>query len=279
MRRKMSKIAGAVALVVLLQLYPVAARAQGIVTSLSATEVAIALQKALNGTAIHLHNRGPLTHGSYHATNASSIKFPANISGGPGMRTRFTLPDESRVILRRRYGYYVDHVRSTGIFVSAGADAFTLSVTLAAQGPALVGTCVRLRAPAAPCAALGDAALPAVAWRDARVDIVLKPVAFDESLAFDVQSVAIGGVFDVGAACEWPLLGARLCASLNRQSQRIRTRVANAITASLNDDDVRRAVAAGIRQHLDTVAEVPLLAVQRVSMRGGLLTIGLGFGR
>ena len=277
-RGLMFKVVCVIALALSLQFAPTAAHAQ-LSTTLSAVEVAATLQNTLGGTTVTLQNLGSLKGSSYHLENASSIKVPASVTGIPGQRTRFTLPDESRVILGRRYGYYVDRIVSNGFFVSAGAETFTFSLTFPSDRPALVGTCVRLRAPAMPCATLGEAALPAVEWRDARIDILLRPAVLDGNVTLDVQDVVIAGVFDFGKACAWPLLGARLCASLNKQSQRLRSRVASQVKTKLNSDEVREAVAAGVRQYLDSKLNEPLLRVRRISMQNSQLTIALGLGR
>jgi hypothetical protein len=255
------------------------AYAQLLTQTLSGVDVATALQNALGGTTVHLHNLGPFANGSYHAANASSIKLPARISGAPGQRSTFSLPDATTSVLGRRYAYYIDHVRSNGVFVTAGPDSFTVSVTLASPGPALVGTCVRLKSPPAPCTGFGEASLPAIEWRDARIDIVAKPIVVDRSLALDVQSVTIVGDFDIGKTCAWPVLGTKLCALVNRQSQRLRSQLAQQAKATLNTADLQRAVAAGVRAYLDTSLNAPLLGIRRVAMQNGQLTIGLGFGR
>lgn len=258
---------------------PQVAHAQSIVQSLSAGMVAAAIEKALTGTSVHLHNHGALVGDSYHVANASSIKLPSELAGAPGRRTYFTLPDSSTTLLGRRYGYYVDHVRSTGVFVTAAADSFTISITLAAPGPALVGTCVRLKSPAAPCATLGDGVLPAIDWREGRIDIIAKPIALERSLSFDVQTVTIGGIFDVGKTCEWPLLGPRLCTLVNKQSQRLRLKVAEQVKTALNDRDVRRTIAHGVRQYFDETLSEPLLGIRSVTMRDGALVVVLALGR
>lgn len=256
-----------------------AATAQSLTQTISGSELASRLQTALGPTTVHLHNFGPLKSASYHAANASSIKVPAALSGEPGQRTYFTLPDASTVLLGRRYGYYVDHVRSTGVFVTAGADAFTISITLASPGPALVGTCVRLKVPDQPCSALAGGVQPSVEWRDARIDIVAKPVVSRRSIALDIESVAISGDFDVGQACEWPLIGKRLCAALNRQSLRLRQKVAEQVKSSLNTPELRIAVAAAVREYLDTTLELSAFGVRRVVMQDGQLVIAIALGR
>ena len=256
----------------------VAAHAQTLTLKVSGSDIAASLQTALAGTAVHLHDLGPLKDGSTYAVNASSIKLPPTAGGAPGRRTYFSLPDASTTLLGRRYGYYVDHVRSTGVFVTAGADTFTISITLDAPGPALVGTCVRLTATPQPCA-LGDKVMPSVAWRDARIDIVAKPIVVGRSLALDIQTVTINGAFDVGKACEWPLLGGRLCAVVNRLSTRLRQQVAEQIRGSLNTPDLRAVVAAGVRTYLDTNLEAAVFGVRRVSMLDGTLSIAVALGR
>jgi hypothetical protein len=254
------------------------AQAQLLIKTVPAADVAAAVQRALGATGVHLHSLGTLTGDSYYAANASSIKVPAAITGTPGQRTSFSLPDETRTVLRRRYGYYVNHVRSSALLVAANADSFTISLTLAADGPALVGTCVQLATPNRPCTFAGDGVLPGIAWQDGRIDITAKPIVVGRSLALEVQSVAIGGTFDVGQTCAWPLVGARLCATVNRQSQRLREQIAARVKEALNTTDVQRAVATGVRQYLDNLNE-PLLGIRRVSMRDGQITVGLGIGR
>jgi hypothetical protein len=254
------------------------AQAQFAIT-VPASEVAASLQKTLGDTTIHLHNKGPLTGGTYHQENASSIKVPARVSGRPGQRTRFTIPDESRVVLGRRYGYYIDHVRSTGVFVAAGADTFTLTITLASQGPALVGTCVQLRAPVQACTTFGESSLPPVEWKDARVEIIAKPAVINRKVALDVQSVVIGGTFEVGKVCEFPLLGTRLCASITRKTDMLRARVASQVKTMLNSPMVRTQIAEGVRAYLDTTLNEPLLSVGSIDMADGSVTIRPRLGR
>ena len=254
------------------------ARADIYSTSVSGAQIATSLQQTLGGTTVHLHNLGPLINGSYYQANASSIKVPAKVSGIPGQRTYFPLPEETKTVLGNRYGYYFNHVRSTGVFVTANADSFTISITLASNGPALVATCVRVRT-GLPCAASGTTRLPSIEWQEARIDIIAKPIVVSRSIAVEVDSVVINGDFDIGQSCELPLVGARLCAAVNRQSQRIRTRVAAQVKNALNAPDVRAAAAAGVRQYLDTNLNEPLVDISRVAMQNGQVMIGLGFGR
>ena len=260
------------------QFVAVAGHAQLFSQTIPGSELATQLQTALSATQIHLHNLGPLKSDSYYQAHASSIKIPASVTGIPGQRTYFSLPDASTIVLDRRYGYYVDHVRSNGLFVTANADSFTISITLASSGPALVGTCVRLKHPQTPCTTLGETLLPGVQWRDARIDIIAKPVVRNRSIALDIDNVVIGGEFDAGSACEWPFVGARLCAAINRQSQRLRSRVADQVKANLNSVDVRDAVAAGVRQYLDANLNAAAFAVKRVAMKEGQLLIAVGLG-
>lgn len=259
-----------------LQLAATFASAQQI--TLAGSEIATQVQAVLGATTVHLHNLSPLRNGSYHAANASSIKLPPAV-GGPGQRTYFDLPEAGTTILGRRYGYFVDHVRSTGVFVSAAPDSFTITITLGSAGPALVGTCARIKPPQIACATLGADALPAIEWRDARVDIVARPMVFGRSLAMDVQSVTLGGDFDVGGTCQFPLLGTRLCAAVNRQSVRMRQSLSERIKAELNTAAVRTTTAAAVRAYLDTTLTEPLIGIRRVSMQDGQVRIGVALGR
>lgn len=257
---------------------PQAARAQSelISISLPAPSLASALQRALERTEIRLHNLGPLRNGSYHQPMASSVKFrPAE---GPGRRTRFTLPEQGTVVLGRRYGYFVDNLRGDGIFVLPQPDRFTLTLTLKQSGPALVGRCVWVRS-GAPCATLGEAQMPGIAWSGARVDIDMVPIRLGSSLAFEATTVSIGGTFDVAAACAYPVVGSQICRAIDRASVRVRAKVAEEVKRALNDAAIKREVAAAVREHLDKTAEISILGVRRVSMQDGVVTIGLGLGR
>ena len=109
--------------------------------------------------------------------------------------------------------------------------------------------------------------------------MVTKPIVVDRSLALDVQTVSIGGAFDIGNVCEWRLLGTRLCTLVNNQSQRLRQRITDQVKASLNTPEIRSAVALGVRKYLDTDLNAPLLGVRRVSMQDGQLAIALALGR
>jgi hypothetical protein len=258
---------------------PVVAQSAVFSTTLAASDVASALTAALAKTQVHLHNHGPLVNGSVHASSASSIKWSAGLDGGVGRRTRFTIPDSSRVIGGRRYGYYVDHVRAQGVFIAPQPDRLTITLLLQSNGTALVGSCVRQGQSPAPCGVFGADAMPGISWRDARIDIDVVPVMFGGSLAFEATMVVIGGTFDVGAACGWPIIGARLCRLLQQQTEALKVRVAMDVKASLNADAVKRDIAAAVRSHLDGVVQVPLLGIRRVEMRDGEIKIGLGLGR
>jgi hypothetical protein len=263
------------ALIGLLAALPVAAAQTGLQVDVSAYDAAAGLSQALQKVVIHLHNHGPIRNGSVHLAEASSVKWPA--AEGPGRRVRFTLPDASRVILGRRYGYYVDHVRADGIDVAAQPDRLTATIFLNATGPALVGKCVRLVSPAVACERLGERQMPGIEWTGARVDIDMVPIAHGGSIAFEATGVSIGGAFDIGQVCDLALIGARLCLTINNRTQALRLKLAAEIKASLNQPQVRRDVAAAFRQHLDTVAQVPVLAVRRVVMSESVLRIGFGF--
>lgn len=240
----------------------------------TASDLAAALHDALAGVQVHLHNHGRLVGSSYHASNAASIKWPAK--DGPGKRDRFTLPDASRVVLGRRYGYYVNHVRAEGIFVAPQPDRLTATLLLRSNGPSLMGKCVTVARPETPCGIGGEAAMPAVEWRDARIDVDLVPIVYHGSLAFNVGEVTISGDIGVGAACSWPVVGMRLCSALNRALETTRKKIADEVRSSLNDPDVKKSVAAAVRDYLDKGAQVPILGVKRVSMADGIVRIGLG---
>jgi hypothetical protein len=253
------------------------AAAQLFTTEVQGTTIATALQTGLAGTKVHLHNLGPLKDGTYFSGNASSVKWP--ISFGPGQRAYFTVPEASQTVLGRRYSYFVNHVRSDGIFVASGNDSFTLTITLKSTGPALVGKCVRVRAPVRDCIGLGEADLPAINWNDAKVEIELFPIRVGSSLAFEVRNVVIGGAFVLGQACDLPLVGVRLCAAVTKQTDQLRAKVGAQVKASLNSPMIRKAVAAAVRDQLNTTAQIPILGVRSVVMSGGVVRIGLGLGQ
>ncbi len=244
---------------------------------ISASDLAAALHQALVGVQIHLHNHGPLKGSSYHAPNAASIKWPAK--DRPGHRDRFTLPDASRVVLGRRYGYYLNHLRTDGVFIAPQPDRLTATLLLKSNGAAFVGKCAVVGKPDTACGLGGESAMPEIIWRDARIDIDLVPVAFQGSLAFDVSTVVISGDIGVGAACGWPVVGSRLCSALNNGLDATRKKIAAEVRQSLNDAEVKRGVAAAVRDYLDRTAEVPVLGVKRVLMQDGFVRVGLGFGR
>lgn len=258
-----------------LGLHPAIAQSVLIEHRMAASDVAAALHQALAGVQIHLHNLGPLKGSSFHAANAASIKWPAK--DGPGRRDRFSLPDASHVVLGQRYGYYLNHVRADGIFVAPQPDRLTATLLLkSSAGAAFVGKCVVVAKPQSACRIAGESAMPSLDWRDARIDIDLVPVAHRDSLVFEVSAVAISGDIAVGTVCNWAVVGAKLCASLNSTAETTRKKIAAEIRTSLNDDQVKRNVAASVRDYLDKTAEVPLLGVKRVVMQDGFVTVGLG---
>jgi hypothetical protein len=253
------------------------ATAQIFTTEVPGVKIATALQTALNGTKVHLHNLGPLKNGSYVLANAASVKWP--ISAGPGLRTYFDIPEASHTLLGRRYSYFIDHVRSDGVFVVSGQDSFTVTITLKSIGPSLIGKCVRVRAPVRDCLALGAEDMPPITWTNARVDIEMIPIRVGSSLAFEVRNVNIGGAFNLGAACQIALVGQRLCAKVDAATTKLRAQVGERVKTSLNTQQIRKAVADAVREQLNTTAEIPILGVRRVSMSGGVVRIGLGLGQ
>jgi hypothetical protein len=265
------------ALAVTMATTPQQAAAQVFTTEVQGTKIASALETALAGTKVHLHNLGPLKDGTYYSDNASSVKWP--ITAGPGLRTYFTIQEASQAVLGRRYSYFVNHVRSEGLFVASGNDSFTVTITLKSVGPALVGKCVRVRAPVRDCLGLGEAEMPPILWNDAKVDIEMLPVRVGSSLAFEVRNVTIGGGFVVGQACDLPLVGVRLCATVTRVTEQMRAKVGAQVKASLNSPKIRKSVAAAVRDQLNTTAQIPILGVRSVAMSGGVVRIGLGLGQ
>lgn len=253
------------------------ATAQYLSRTVSGGDLARAVTDALSGTRIHLHNLGQQKGASYHAANAASVKWP--LSFGPGRRSSFNIPELNRDIIGRRYAYYIDHVRSDSLSVSAETETLTLTIKLASSGPALVGRCLTLSRAPRPCAALGDAVLPAIDWLDAHIDVVMKPIVFERSLAFSVENVSVGGRFDVGKSCSIPLIGGRLCVLVEQQSVRVRDQVAREIKAALDQDSLKRETATAVRRYLDETAAIPALGVRKVSMSAGAVAITLAFGR
>lgn len=244
---------------------------------ISASDVAMALHQALAGVQVHLHNHGPLKGNSYHAANASSIKWPAK--DAPGQRVHFTLPDASRVVLGRRYGYYLNHMRSDGMFVAPQPDRLTVTLLLKSSGPPFVGKCAVAAKAETSCGIGGESAMPEIAWRDARIDVDLAPTAYKGSLAFEATNVVLSGDVGVAALCSWPVVGTKLCSALNGALETTRKKIAAEVRASLNDEQVKRGIAGVVRDYLDKTAEVPILGVKRVAMQDGMVRIGLGFGR
>jgi hypothetical protein len=270
-------VSAAVAGVAALSVQANSANAQLFTTEVSGTTIAAALQTALTGTKVHLHNLGPLKGGSYVAANAASVKWP--VSAGPGLRTYFDIPEASQTLLGRRYSYFVNHVRSDGVFATAGQDSFTIAITLKSDGPSLIGKCVRVRAPVRDCLALGADDMPPITWTNAQVDIEMVPIRVGSSLAFSVRNVVIGGAFDLGAACQIALVGQKLCAKVDTATGKLRAQVGERVRTSLNAPEVRKAVAAAVREQLNTTAQIPILGVRSVSMSGGVVRIGLGLGQ
>jgi hypothetical protein len=125
------------------------------------------------------------------------------------------------------------------------------------------------------------AARAGAALRDAngRVDIVARPVVVDRQVGIDVLSITIGGTFDVGKACLTPYLGARLCAAINRQADKLKLKVAAQMKAKFNADEIQDKIAAGVRAYLDTKLNEPLLSVRSIVMANGQITIAPRFGR
>ena len=104
-------------------------------------------------------------------------------------------------------------------------------------------------------------------------------IRYGSSLAFQAANVAIGGTFEVGQACQIPAVGRQLCAAIERTAQRIRVKVAEQVKAALNEAAIKREVAAAVREHLDTTAQVSILGVRRVQMQDGAVILGLGLGQ
>ncbi len=251
--------------------------AQTISKSLNGNDVAKGLTAVLSGVRLHLHNHGALKGATYLADNASSIKWPTTF--GPGLRTRFSIPEVKRDALGRRYAYYVNHLRSESVSVVADAETLTVTIKLSSTGPALVGHCIRLTPQPKPCASLSDSRMPAVEWLDAQVDIVLKPVLFERSLAFSVENVSVRGRFDVGNVCDTAVIGPQLCVFIERGSRTVRAHAEREIKAALDQISVKRETAAAVRRYLDETVEVPAFGVRHVEMSGGVLKVAVALGR
>ena len=170
---------------------------------------------------------------------------------------RFTIPEKKIKKPARDWTYYIKDVQSINTWVSFDNQArkFILTVEFEGNGSEIKGECRGCKK------RFRDSRAPDVNWKGERKAIItLNPIAYDNSIAFDVEKVALKGPFDLNGPAEkfFPSMikffESKLKSEIKKQAKTI-----------LNSEDNKQAMADAMR---NTVRFLGLTRVRTVEITG-----------
>lgn len=198
--------------------------------------VIVAINKALYNTQIRLDAK-------------SSISFTGTYT------YKFDIPREKVDKPGYDWFYSVSDINSDKILLTKSGNVLKLKVQFEGNGNEIRGK--RVNGPGN-----RDRSVPDINWvKDRSVDIYLKPIAYNNSIALEVTKVNVNGRFEINGRVD------DICRRVgNKVENRIKSEIQKGARAALiNNAGVKRSIANAIRPHLKNLG-VP--AFSRLSMNG-----------
>lgn len=172
-----------------------------------------------------------------------------------------------------KYGYYVKDMSSTSVRVSAVDRALRLTVTMEADGPEAVPSCV-----SGECPLLNF--FPDIEWTRPSVSLDFVPVQFEGGISLRVTKVSIGGApqpvcrplsdFWARAACN---IGR---AFANQSISKLRTELPKTLREAINQPDIQQKLAEGLKGYL-VVGPAGAVAINAISIAPTSMTVNFRF--
>ena len=229
-------------------------------TVLRASLVQIAVQGALQETAVHLNNygeEGEERENSWYRSHDSFIRLGASLGGG---EFRFDIPESRTNVGPFRLLYYVRdlNVLSDSVTARVEPDSLDLFLTVVLpfedEGREFKGHCLsETFGVVTGCLGSRDRIAPDLELDDAGLQLTVRPVVVDSSLAFEAAAVQFDGTVQAGGVCDIDLgvTHVDVCDVLTDYEKDLQRELERLAFESLNDPAIQVEIAAGLRPFLD----------------------------
>jgi hypothetical protein len=228
-----------------------------------ATLVAAALNTAVQGTALHLDNYGPMHGQSHQLDNGSFLRWG-------GTTYPFTLPEIQYDLDCGFFcpdlgqaRFYVDNLDLSSIAVGWGRPSFRGTLAFESSGREVKGWYTD-----ATTGIESDNLMPDVNIDNARLSVALTPIAEGGRLSYRVASVALSASIQATGACD--ILGVDPCDFFGDYKVKVKSAIQDGVRAKLSASSVRGFAAAALDTFL-TGRGMP--TVNRVFLEGDTLVL------
>ncbi|AFY52925.1 CARDB domain-containing protein [Rivularia sp. PCC 7116] len=229
------------------------------VKKINADLIARLIKGAVNGTELHLHNRGKKSGDSYHKKNASYIKL-SNLLGGT--KQAFNIPETK--IDAGAYGwlrYYVNDINLSSFDIKRDGNRFKLSLFFESNGTELKGYHT------ARFVDFGDKGAPDIQMNNMRLDVYLTPTKDSRGrLTYGQVGVKFDAKIQAGGVCNFKTVN--FCGSSYKR--RIAKGIEDGVRAQLNNSTTRNKLAAAFAPQLNRFG---IGKIVRVRIQGSYLVI------
>ncbi|MEM7553650.1 MAG: CARDB domain-containing protein [Cyanobacteria bacterium P01_A01_bin.84] len=209
------------------------------IRKINADLIARLIKGAVNGSELHLHNRGGKRGDSYHQKNASYIKLSRLLGG---TTQKFTIPETK--IDAKAYGwlrYYVNDVNLSRFDIKRDGNRFKLSLFFESNGTELKGYHT------ARFVDFGDKGAPDIQMNNMRLDIFLTPAKDSRGrLTYSQADVKFDAKIQAGGICNFKTVN--FCGSSYKS--KIAKGIENAVRAQINNPTTRNKLAAAFAPQL-----------------------------
>jgi hypothetical protein len=228
-----------------------------------ATLVAAALSTAVQGTALHLDNYGPMHGQSHQLDNGSFLRWG-------GTTYPFTLPEIQYDLDCGFFcpdlgqaRFYVDNLDLSSIAVGWGRPSFRGTLAFESSGREVKGWYTD-----ATTGIESDNLMPDVNIDNARLSVALTPIAEGGRLSYRVASVALSASIQATGACD--IFGVDPCDFFGDYKVKVKSAIQDGVRAKLSASSVRGFAAAALDTFL-TARGMP--TVNRVFIEGDTLVL------
>jgi hypothetical protein len=227
-----------------------------------ATAVASALNSAVQGTALHLDNYGPMHGQSHQLDNGSFLRWG-------GVRYPFTLPEIQYDLdcgwLCPDIGqarFYVNNLDLSSIAVRWASPSFSATLAFESAGREVKGWYTD-----ATTGIESDSLMPDVNIDNGRLTVALTPVAEGGRLSYRVKSVSLAASIQATGACD---LGWDVCDFFSSYKARVKSEIEKGVRTKLSDSSVRGFAATALDRYLTGLG---MPTVNRVFVEGNTIVL------
>ena len=229
---------------------------------------------ALQGSEVHLNNygdRGEERDDSWLRSDDAWIRLGSELGGE---EIRFTIAESRTSVGPWRLLYYVQDVNlladSIAVQVAEDTTDILLNVILPLEeeGAEFKGHCLTtLLGGLRSCVGGSDATAPDVQLDEPAVVLTLQPAVLDSSLTLEAAELRLEGDVRAGGVCDLSGLGISfdVCDTIAGYRDNLRTQFESVALEALNQESVRRQIAAGLRPLLTAIGIGQIIELRRES--------------